>query len=321
VLLARSLSNDANVANLMQMLPATLVCLALPLLIYIGNPAIALLTGAAIVLVFDRTPFPAAGNWGKYALQAAIVLLGLKLNPGQLLQISADYSLIVSAYVLITLALGLLAGRLLGNERKSSQLLASGTAICGGTAIASLSPVIRARPDQTAVALSLVFLLNAIALFVFPLIGEALGLTQHQFGVWAALAIHDTSSVMATSSIYGEEAATVATTVKLGRTLWLIPVILVFSIMEGADRARLRVPGFIIGFMLAAAVSPLFTGTQVIPVAAMLSKALLSVALLCIGMEINRQTLRQLRGAALLQGLLLWLLVVPATLALVVCYA
>jgi uncharacterized integral membrane protein (TIGR00698 family) len=212
--------------------------------------------------------------------------------------------------------LGLLLGRIFRNEARSSQLLASGTAICGGTAIASLSPVIRARPDQTAVALSLVFLLNAIALFTFPAIGEFFELSQHQFGVWAALAIHDTSSVIATSSLYGEEAETVATTVKLGRTLWLIPVILVFSILQGADKARLRVPGFILFFIAAAAISPLFADTVVIPTAAMLSKALLCVALLCIGMEMNRQTLRQLRGAALLQGVLLWMLVVPVTLAL-----
>ncbi len=302
----------------MATLPAILVVLALPVLIYIGNPAIALLVGAAVVLAFDRSPFPAAATWGKYALQAAIVLLGLKLNPGQLVQISADYSLLVSGYVLLTLALGLLLGRIFRNEPRSSQLLASGTAICGGTAIASLSPVIRARPDQTAVALSLVFLLNAIALFTFPAIGEFFELSQHQFGVWAALAIHDTSSVIATSSLYGEEAATVATTVKLGRTLWLIPVILVFSILQGADKARLRVPGFILFFIAAAAISPLFVGTVVIPTAAMLSKALLCVALLCIGMEMNRQTLRQLRGAALLQGVLLWMVVVPVTLVLAI---
>lgn len=239
----------------MATLPAILVSLALPVLIYIGNPAIALLVGAAVVLVFDRTPFPAAATWGKYALQAAIVLLGLKLNPGQLLQISADYSLLVSGYVLLTLALGLLLGRVFRNETGSSQLLASGTAICGGTAIA-------------------------------------------------------------TSSLYGEEAATVATTVKLGRTLWLIPVILVFSIIQGADKARLRVPGFILFFIAAAAISPLFANTAVIPTASMLSKALLCVALLCIGMEMNRQTIRQLRGAALLQGVLLWMVVVPVTLAL-----
>ena len=307
---------QVSTAPSMAILPAILVSLALPVLIYLGNPAIALLVGAAVVLAFDRTPFPAAATWGKYALQAAIVLLGLKLNPGQLLQISADYSLLVSGYVLLTLALGLLLGRIFRNEARSSQLLASGTAICGGTAIASLSPVIRARPDQTAVALSLVFLLNAIALFTFPAIGEFFELSQHQFGVWTALAIHDTSSVIATSSLYGEEAATVATTVKLGRTLWLIPVILVFSILQGADKARLRVPGFILFFIAAAAISPLFADTVVIPAASMLSKALLSLALLCIGMEMNRQTLRQLRGAALLQGVLLWMLVVPVTLAL-----
>jgi uncharacterized membrane protein YadS len=174
--------SQVSTAPSMATLPAILVSLALPVLIYIGNPAIALLVGAAVVLAFDRTPFPAAASWGKYALQAAIVLLGLKLNPGQLLQISADYSLLVSGYVLLTLALGLLLGRIFRNEIGSSQLLASGRAICGGTAIASLSPVIRARPDQTAVALSLVF-----------------------------------------------------------------------SIIQGADKARLRVPGFILLFIAASA--------------------------------------------------------------------
>jgi uncharacterized integral membrane protein (TIGR00698 family) len=290
---------------------------ALPILVYLGNPAVALLVGAAITLCFNAVPIPAAGRWGKYALQTAIVLLGLKLNPSRLVEISIEYSGLVSAYVLVTLSVGLIVGWVLRNERKSSQLLASGTAICGGTTIASLSPVIQARADQTAVALSLVFLLNAIALFTFPTIGHYFEMTQYQFGVWTALAIHDTSSVMATSSIYGEEAAMVATTLKLGRTLWLIPLILVFSIIEGADRARLRIPLFIIGFVLAAAVSPLFAGSAVISGAALLSKALLCVALFCIGLEINRATLSQMRGAALLQGVLLWLLVVPITLYLV----
>ncbi len=300
---------------------ALLLAAALPFLLYMGNPAIALLTGAAIALTLNRTPIPAAGNWGRYALQTAIVLLGLKLNPGQLVQISADYSLLVGGYVLFTLSVGLLLGRVLQNERKSAQLLASGTAICGGTTIASLSPVIHARPEQTAVALSLVFMLNALALFLFPAIGEYFELSQHQFGVWTALAIHDTSSVIATSSLYGEEAATVATTVKLGRTLWLIPLILVFSIVEGADKARLRIPLFIVFFIVAAGVSPFLAGTAIIGLAATGSKLLLILALFCVGLEINRQTLRQLRGAAVLQGLLLWLLVAPLSLLLVLKFS
>jgi uncharacterized membrane protein YadS len=130
---------------------------------------------------------------GKIGLQTAIVILGLKLNANQLVQISADYSLLVTVYVLTTISLGLTLGYVLGNESKSSQLISSGTAICGGTTIASLSPVIKAKPEQTAVALTLVFLLNAIALFSYPQIGQYLHMTQEQFGIWCALSIHHTS--------------------------------------------------------------------------------------------------------------------------------
>lgn len=299
--------------------PQTLLALVLlPVVLYSRNPAIALLVGAAISLIFNQQVIPQAGLLGKYALQSAIVLLGLKLNASQLMQISADYSLLVTAYVGLTLAVGLAMGWALRNDRKCSQLIASGTAICGGTTIASLSPVIRARPEQTGVALTLVFLLNALALFTFPIIGEHLALSQQQFGVWSALAIHDTSSVVATAAIYGEEAATVATTVKLGRTLWLIPLLLVFSILQKTGSAKLRIPGFIILFVIAACAGSLIAlPAPVISGASTLSKLLLVIALYCIGTEISRQTLRALRGRVLLHGLLLWALVVPITLMMV----
>ncbi len=298
--------------------PQTLLALvALPFVIYYGNPAVGLLVGACLSLSFDKEVLPQASNLGKYALQSAIVLLGLKLNAAQLLQISADYSLLVTSYVILTIVTGLGIGLLLGNQRKSSQLIASGTAICGGTTIASLSPVIQARPEQTGVALTLVFLLNALALFTFPAIGEYLELTQEQFGVWAALAIHDTSSVVATSALYGEEAATVATTVKLGRTLWLIPLLLGFSILQHRGSAKLRVPGFSILFIAAACTGSLVGLPEgVISLASAACKVLLVIALFCIGTEISRSTLRQLRGTVLVHGLLLWALVVPLTLLL-----
>jgi uncharacterized integral membrane protein (TIGR00698 family) len=297
---------------------ALLAAAVLPALLWYGNPAVALLVGAALSLSFDKPVIPYANTLGKQALQTAIVLLGLKLNASQLLQISADYSVLVTCYVLLTIALGLGVGVLLGNQKKSSQLISSGTAICGGTTIASLSPVIGARPEQTGVALTLVFLLNALALFSFPVIGEYLALSQEQFGVWAALAIHDTSSVVATAALYGEEAATVATTVKLGRTLWLIPLLLVFSILAQRGSAKLRLPLFIVFFVLAASLGSLVElPAQVVGAAAMASKSLLVVALLCIGTEITRATLKELRGAVLVQGLLLWAIVVPVTLLLV----
>jgi uncharacterized integral membrane protein (TIGR00698 family) len=299
--------------------PATILAFILvPLVLYLNNPAIALLIGAAISLLFNKTVIPRANILGKYALQSAIILLGLKLNASQLVQISADYSLLVTGYVLLTLLVGLGVGAALNCDKKCSQLIASGTAICGGTTIASLSPVINAKPEQTGVALTLVFLLNAVALFTFPLVGEFLSMTQEQFGVWAAIAIHDTSSVVATSAIYGEEAAKIATTVKLGRTLWLIPLLLMASIFQRAGTAKLRIPGFIFLFIMSASLGSLVDMPESITtVASALSKVLLVVALYCIGTEISRETLRGLRGRVLLHGLLLWALVVPLSLLMV----
>ena len=300
--------------------PQTLIGIALlPAVIFYGNPAVGLLAGACLALAFDRPCFPRAHEIGKYSLQLAIILLGLKLSAGQLMTISADYSLPVTVYVLGTLGLGLALGRLLGAAQPSSQLIASGTAICGGTTIASLSPVIGARPEQTGVALTLVFLLNAVALFTFPAVGGYLELTQEQFGVWAALAIHDTSSVVATAALYGEEAAMVATTVKLGRTLWLIPLLLVFSILQHRGSARLRIPLFIVLFVLTACIgSVIELPDALVKSASTASSMLLVIALYFIGTEISRETLRGLRGSALLQGLLLWLIVLPITLLCVI---
>ncbi len=292
-----------------------LAMVLLPGLVYLGNPAIALMTAALVAVAMNRTLIPGASAYGKYALQTAIVLLGLKLDAGYLLELSGDFALVIGLYVVLTLAVGLVLGRLISSEPASSKLISAGTAICGGTAIASLSPIVKARSDQTGMAMALVFLLNAAALFTFPIIGEYLSLTQSQFGIWVSMAIHDTSSVVATAAIYGEEAASVATTLKLGRTLWLIPLMLVFSLSEKAPQAKLRIPGFILVFVAASVISSFVSLPAVIPQAAgIVSKALLVIALFCIGSEITRETLRQLRGTVLMQGLLLWALVVPLTL-------
>lgn len=302
-------------------LPATakigITAVVLPMLIYVGNPAVALLVGSALSLLTNAKIVPGSDKLGKYALQTAVILLGLKLNAAMLIQISADYSLMVTFYVLATLAVGFTIGRLLRNDDVSNQLISSGTAICGGTTIASLSPIIHARPDQTAVALTVVFLLNALALFTYPYIGEFLQLTQEQFGVWCALSIHDTSSVVATAILYGEDAGAVATTLKLGRTLWLIPLLVVASVMARQD-ARVQVPIFVLLFILSAMLGsfldlPAWLTTS----AGSISKALLVLALYCIGTDISRTTVRELRGATLVQGIALWLIAAPATLAAV----
>jgi uncharacterized integral membrane protein (TIGR00698 family) len=296
--------------------------LALPPLVLLGNPSIALLAGGAIVLAIDQRLFATGSSVGKYCLQAAIVALGFRLDLTTLWELSASYSWLVAACVIGTLALGFLGGRLLRAEAPSTKLIASGTAICGGTAIASLGTIVRARPDQIAVALATVFLLNVVALLSFPTVARYLDLTQLQFGLWVALAIHDTSSVVATAALYGDEALEVATTIKIGRTLWLIPLILGLSFWEQSrNRAeypgavRLRVPGFIVLFVAAAAANSLLTLPDAALVAAgAISKALLVVALFLVGTELSRATVRQIRGRVLWLAIGLWGCVVPSTL-------
>ena len=294
------------------------VALLLPVLIWYGNPAVALLAGTVLSLSW-RTPLAVGGHrWGRLALQSAIVLLGFTLSIGRVAEVSSDSLSLVAAYVMGVLAIGLLLARGLRLERESGWLMASGTAICGGTAIATLAPLLGARADQVGVAIGIVFLLNAAALFGFPVIGHWLGMSQLQFGMWTALAIHDTSSVLATAAIYGNEALEIATTVKLGRTLWLIPLTLIVSLAQRASAARVRVPPFILAFI---AVSVL---TTVLPFpdwvshsAGRASKALLVTALFFIGTEISWATLRLMRGRVLVHALLLWALAGSATLAAV----
>ena len=292
-----------------------LALLALPGLVYLGNPAFALLVGTLLSLIFNWQLFPGGSLWGRYFLQTAIVLLGLKLNMADMWQINIEYTRFVAAYVIATVSLGLLLGRLFGVDRVSNTLMASGTGICGGTAIATLAPIINARTEQVGVALAIVFLLNGLALFTFPQVGHHLNLSQQQFGVWAALAIHDTSSVVATAALYGEEALAVATTVKLGRTLWLIPLIIGLSLLQGRGEVKVRIPGFILLFVLASIAGSVLPLPSAVPVMASLgSKALLVAALFLMGTGVSRQTLRLLRGRVLWQACGLWALVVPVSL-------
>ena len=286
--------------------------------IYLRNPAIALLGGLGVRLLWRVNPVPPSAIIGKYSLQGAIVLLGMTLGVDRLVSVSAEYGLIVAAYVVGTLALGWLFSLWVRGDRNEQTLLSSGTAICGGTAIATLAPLVGAKPHQFAVTTALVFLLNIFALLTFPTIGHWLNLSQEVFGAWVALAIHDTSSVVATAALYGSEAAEVATTVKLGRTLWLIPLSFAVSLMYQQGEAKLRVPGFVLLFVLAALVSSLVDlHPDITAGIGWLSKSMLVLALGMIGLEIDRNTLRQVSARSLAFGVGLWLLVAPAALGLV----
>ena len=295
--------------------PKLLIAVALVPIVYMGNPALALLAGLTISITLDRSPIAGGSIYGNYLLQTAIVLLGLKLNAAQLLDISGTYALPIAGFVCVTSVIGLLLGWFIRSDRSTNALISSGTAICGGTTIATLSPIIAARPEQTGAALCVVFLLNAVALITFPAIGTWLNLSHEQFGVWAALAIHDTSSVVATAQVYGTKAAEIATTVKIGRTLWLIPLIVIASLVVGAQQSKIRIPNFVFIFVGASLLGS-WVGLS-IPATMLvgdIASALLVVALFFVGTEITRQTLKSLRLTTVLHGVALWLLVIPVVL-------
>lgn len=295
--------------------------LALPPLVLLGNPAYGLLAGMLLTLLLNQPAIPQGVKISKYLLQTAIVLLGLKLNMVDMWHINADYTAFVIVYVFGAVGIGLLIGKLMKVDRVSSTLISTGTGICGGTTIATLAPILKARAEQVGLSLAIVFLLNAAALFLFPIIGKALDMSQTQFGVWVALAVHDTSSVVATAAMYGEEATSVATIVKLGRTLWLIPAVLFFSLLARRGEAKLRIPMFILLFIGASILGSLVPLPSFVPsLASSLCKALLVVALFLVGTEITRSTLRGLKGKVLWQALALWGVAAPATLGIVLVF-
>lgn len=286
-----------------------------PFLIFLGNPAVSLIVGATISLLLNRRRSPAAHLFGQRALQIAVVLIGLNLDARQLLETSVEYSVLVSACVIMTLVIGFVIGSLIHDNRKSTLLVSSGTAICGGTAVASLSPAIGARPEQTGVVLTLVFCLNAIALFIFPLIGNWLEMSQEQFGVWCAVAIHDTSSVIATAARFGDNSAQIATILKLLRTLWLFPLLILAGLVENRQHSQPGVPWFLVLFLSAATLG---TGLRIpdflLSSSSWLSQALLVIALYSIGTGITRASLLSVRGTVVLHGTVLWMLIATGSL-------
>jgi len=288
------------------------------LLIYLGNPAASLIIGAAISLFLNHQGSAATHLFGQRALQIAVVLIGLNLDARQLIETSVEYSALVSACVIMTLVIGFVTGSLIHDNRKTNLLVSSGTAICGGTAVASLSPTIGARPEQTGVVLTLVFFLNAIALFIFPFIGGWLEMSQEQFGVWCAVAIHDTSSVIATAARFGDDSAQIATILKLFRTLWLFPLLILAGLVENRQHSRPGVPWFVVLFLFAATLgTELNIPNFLITSSSWLSQTLLVIALYSIGSEITRTNVLNFRGSVLLHGTLLWVFTATSSLLVI----
>jgi uncharacterized integral membrane protein (TIGR00698 family) len=217
-----------------------------------------------------------------------------------------------------TLILGYFAGKWFGLTRKLSHLIASGTAICGGSAIAAVGPIVGADANEMSVSLGTIFILNSIALLIFPLIGHALSMTQQQFGIWAAIAIHDTSSVAGAAAKYGAQALQIAMTVKLSRALWIIPVAFGTAFLFKSHSKKISIPWFILFFVLAVFASTYVPGiSTVAPSIAAVAKQGLTVTLFLIGAGLSRKVLKAVGVAPLLFGVLLWLIISVVSLTVV----
>ena len=279
------------------------------------TPPLALAAGLALGLG-PGNPWPRRTRaLGKVLLQVAVVGLGFGLGLGQVWLTGRDGLLYTVVGIGGTLALGAWLGRRLGVAGRTSALISFGTAICGGSAIAALAPVIEADEDEIAVSLATVFTLNAVALFLFPWLGRLLGLGERAFGLWAALAIHDTSSVVGASAVYGTTALAVATTVKLVRAAWIAPAVLMAGWRRGGRRGFV-LPWFILGFVLAAALRTALPALEGLwDGAAGVARRVLVLTLFLVGAGMGRDTLRAVGARPLAQGVLLWVVVGSATLA------
>jgi len=278
---------------------------------------LALLAGLVYGLSFTHPYHLDAKKLSAFLLQASIVGLGFGMNLHEVVRAGRTGFLYTALSISLALALGLAIGRLFKVQDKPSLLISAGTAICGGSAIAAVGPVIDAGEEEMAVSLGTVFVLNSVALFLFPAIGYALHLTQTQFGLWSALAIHDTSSVVGATAKYGSQALTVGTTIKLARALWIVPVAFGVALLR-KGKSRIKWPWFILLFCLAAVAStylPVFG--SVYPHLSALGKTGLTVTLFLIGTGISRPTLKQVGVRPLLQGILLWAIVATLSLVLI----
>lgn len=289
------------------------------------SPPIALALGLALALTLGH-PFPQHNSKAtKVLLQLSVIGLGFGMNLQTVVAAGKRGIAWTAATIAITLVLGNLAGRALRVSRTTAHLIASGTAICGGSAIAAVGPVVGATDEEMSVSLGTIFILNSIALFLFPPIGHHLGLTQSQFGVWAAIAIHDTSSVVGAAAKYGAEALKLATVVKLTRALWIVPLTIGTALAfrkrgagaapAGVDAGATRaIPWFIGGFVLASIARTYEPWLdRVVPFA----RIGLTVTLFLIGAGLSRKNLASVGARPLILGVLLWIAISVGSLLVV----
>lgn len=274
------------------------------------SPPVALLLGVIIVNVFGN-PFVTFNHKAiTFLLQFSVVGLGFGMNASSAVSAGKEGFLLTILSIFSTLVFGLLLGKWLKTERKTSHLISCGTAICGGSAIAAISPIIKSNENQTSIALGVIFILNSIALFAFPFIGHQLDLSQKDFGLWCAIAIHDTSSVVGAANKYGAEALQVATTVKLARALWIIPISLITAVVFKSESKKIKIPYFIGLFILAMLLNSYVPKvSDFAPYVVNIAKIGLTITLFLIGATLNVNTLKSVGVKPLLQGIFLWIFI------------
>lgn len=274
------------------------------------SPPIALVLGVAIAAFGFAVKSKSTGTIVKFLLQGSIVFMGFGIDLDQALQTSQSGFLLTIGSVLFTVVVGVILGRLFKVDKTTTLLISCGTAICGGSAIAAISPVINAKNKQVTFALGVVFALNAVALLVFPWVGRALHMSQEAFGYWAAIAIHDTSSVVGAGAAYGAEALEIATTVKLTRALWIIPISIVLALSNKSKANKIQIPWFIALFILAIVIGHFLPNFA--PMYSVLSwagKKGLVLALFLIGTSISWKEIKQAGAGAFALGFTLWIMV------------
>jgi uncharacterized integral membrane protein (TIGR00698 family) len=278
------------------------------------SPPVALTIGILFGLCFTH-PYPAAARTSaRILLQVCVVALGFGMNLHEVLKAGRSGFVYTSLGISFALLVGLALGKLLRVRGNSSFLIAAGTAICGGSAIAAIGPILHADDEEMSVSLGTVFILNSVALLIFPPIGSALHLSQSQFGLWAALAIHDTSSVVGAAAKYGPQALVIGTTVKLARALWIVPLALATAMLKHS-KSKIQFPWFILFFCLAAIFNTYFPAISPFSHSLFIIGRLgLTATLFLIGTGISRSTLKEVGWRPLLQGVLLWAIVGIASL-------
>jgi uncharacterized integral membrane protein (TIGR00698 family) len=281
------------------------------------SPPLALALGIAYGLSFVHPFHMESRQLAKFLLQASVVALGFGMNLHQVLKAGREGFIYTALSITFALTVGLTLGKLLKVKGTASFLIATGTAICGGSAIAAVGPIAQANDEEMAVSLGTVFVLNSAALLLFPLIGLALHLSQQQFGLWAALAIHDTSSVVGAAAKYGAIALVVGTTVKLARALWIVPLSFATAAVK-KSRSRVQIPWFIALFCLAAVVNTYLPSLMKVSASlSQLGKLGLTATLFLIGTGISRSTIKQVGWRPFAQGIALWAIIAVGSLLLI----